>query len=112
MMLQDSQVNDNTHLTEITKMIENRFEEEDKQIRLEGRMQGFKEAALEFREEERALLGRQVTRKFGDRAGESLAGYLSTLDQVSDFERVMDWIVDCRSEAEILSKLPDSVRGA
>ena len=108
MMLQDLQMDDNTHLTEITKMIENRFEEEDRQIRLEERTQ----VTLEFREEERALLGRQVTRKFGDRAGESLAGYLSTLDQVSDFERVMDWIVDCRSEAEILSKLPDSVRGA
>ena len=112
MMLQDLQMNDNKHPKEITKMIENRFEEEDRQIRLEGRMQGFKEATLEFREKERALLGRQAIRKFGDRAGESLAGYLSTLDQVSDFERVLDWIVDCRNEAEILSKLPDSVQGA
>lgn len=72
----------------------------------QGLKQGIEQATHELRAAERARLGRQATRKFGRRAGEGLTAYLSDRHESADFERVLDWIIDCQSEAEILAKLP------
>ena len=73
--------------------------------------QGVKQATRTLREEQRAWLGRQATRRFGRRAGESLGEHLANVNSAADFEQVSDWIVDSASEDELLSKLPNG-RGA
>ena len=84
-----------------------KFRTEGRQQGIEqGRQQGIEQATHELRAAERARLGRQATRKFGRRAGEGLTAYLSDRHEPADFEQVLDWIIDCQSEAEILSKLP------
>ena len=90
------------------------FPEAQEKFRTEGRQQGIEQgieqATHELRAAERARLGRQAARKFGRRAGEGLTAYLSDRHESADFERVLDWIIDCQSEAEILAKL--SANGA
>ena len=95
---------------EVTMSVFDIFPEAQEKFRMEGRQQGIEQgieqATHELRAEERARLGRQATRKFGRGAGESLTAYLSDVHESADLERVSDWIVDCQSETEILSKLP------
>ncbi len=78
------------------------FPEAQEKFRTEGRQQGIEQgieqATHELRAAERARLGR--------RAGEGLTAYLSDRHEPADFEQVLDWIIDCQSEAEILAKLP------
>ncbi len=91
---------------EVTMSVFDVFPEAQEKLRMEGRQQGIEQATHEFQAAERARLSRQATRKFGRGAGESLTAYLSDVHESADLERVSDWIVDCRSETEILSKLP------
>ena len=76
-----------------------------------GVEQGVEQATSTLREEQRAWLGRQATRRFGRRAGESLGEHLANVDSTAEFEQVSDWIVDCASEDELLAKIPNG-RGA
>ncbi len=86
--------------------------EEMKRDFLELRIeQGVEQATRTLREEQRAWLGRLATRRFGRRAGERLGEHLAGLSKTAEFEQVSDWIVDCTSEEELLSKLPNG-RGA
>ena len=58
----------------------------------------------EARADQRAQLRRQAGRKFGDRAADRLS---AAIEGVSDPERlaeVGDWIIDCRTEAELLAR--------
>ena len=73
----------------------------------QGTERGVKQATRTLREEERARIGRQATRRFGRRAGESLGEHLASLSSTAEFEQVSDWIVDCESEEELLAKLPN-----
>ncbi len=97
---------------EVTMSVFDIFPEAQERFRTEGRQQGIEQgieqATHELRAEERAWLGRQAVRKFGRGAGESLQAYLSDMHESADFERVLDWIVDCQSEAEILARLPSN----
>ena len=77
----------------------------------QGIERGIEQATSTLREEQRAWLGRLATRRFGRRAGESLGEHLAGLSSTAEFEQVSDWIVDCVSEEELLSKLSNG-RGA
>ena len=92
-------------------IMELRFEQGVVQGIEQGVERGAEQATSTLRQEQRAWLGRQATRRFGRRAGESLGEHLANVNSAADFEQVSDWIVDSASEDELLSKLPNG-RGA
>jgi len=73
-----------------------------------GMQQGMEQATRDLRAQERSRLGHQAARKFGPRAEKSLGDYLSRFNTADDYERAWGWIVDCRSESELLSKLREA----
>jgi len=72
---------------------------------VQGIERGAEQATSTLRKEQRTWLGRQATRRFGRRAGESLGEHLANVNSAADFEQVSDWIVDCASEEELLATL-------
>ena len=87
--------------------LELRFEQGVKQGVEQGLVQGIEQATSTLREEQRAWLGRIATRRFGGSAGERLGEHLASLSSTAEFEQVSDWIMDCASEEELLSMLPN-----
>ncbi|MCY4200781.1 MAG: Rpn family recombination-promoting nuclease/putative transposase [Gammaproteobacteria bacterium] len=73
----------------------------------QGIERGAEQATSTLRKEQRAWIGRLATRRFGQRAGESLGEHLANVNSTADFEQVSDWIVDCASEEELLAKIPN-----
>lgn len=69
--------------------------------RAEGRAQGRAEAL----EAERALLRRQAERRFGPEAAEPLAAFLEDLQDTESLAEAGDWIVDCATAAELVSRV-------
>ena len=86
-----------------------RWDQEIAAARAEGAAQG-RELGLEQgrelgRAEERARLRRQATLKFGLDTAERLSDQLASLTTRADLDRVGDWIVECDSVDELLSRL-------
>ena len=75
----------------------------------QGREQGRELGRAEERElgraEERARLRRRATLKFGLDTAERLLDQLASLTTRADLDRVGDWIVECDSVDELLSRL-------
>ena len=75
----------------------------------QGREQGRELGRAEERElgraEERAKLRRRATLKFGLDTAERLSDQLASLTTRADLDRVGDWIVECDSVDELLSRL-------
>ena len=90
-----------------------RWDQEIAAARAEGAAQGRelgleqgRELGLELgRAEERARLRRQATLKFGLDTAERLSNQLAGLTTRADLDRVGDWIVECDSVEELLSRL-------
>ena len=101
-MFEGKEIDQDENLREVLKMFMDAFPEEKEELLAKGREQ----ATREHRAEERARLGRQAARKFGRRAGTRMEAYLAKDQEGAHFERAWEWVVDCRSEEEILSKLP------
>ena len=51
----------------------------------------------------RAQLRRQAGRKFGDRAAERLSALIEGESDPERLAEVGDWIIDCRTETELLA---------
>ena len=117
-MFEGKEIDQDENLREVLKMFMDAFPEEKEELLAKGRRQGIeqgmergmergiKQATRELRAEERRRLARQATRKFGRRAGMRIDAYLSKHQEADDLERALGWFVDCRSEEEILAKLP------
>ena len=86
-----------------------RWDQEIADARAEGAAQGRELGRAEERElgraEERARLRRQATLKFGLDTAERLSNQLAGLTTRADLDRVGDWIVECDSVEELLSRL-------
>ena len=86
-----------------------RWDQEIAEARAEGAAQGRELGRAEERElgraEERARLRRQATLKFGLDTAERLSNQLAGLTTRADLDRVGDWIVECDSVDELLSRL-------
>ena len=86
-----------------------RWDQEIAAARAEGAAQG-RELGLEQgrelgRAEERTRLRRQATLKFGLDTAERLSDQLAGVTTRADLDRVGDWIVECDSVDELLSRL-------
>ena len=79
-------------------------------LRAEGRKQGIRQGRAQGRTEGRTegrvgLISRQVALKFGPRTAERLSGLLNGLTARKDLDQVGDWIIECDSGEELLSRL-------
>ena len=95
-------------------MLAERVQEWIEQWIREGREQGLEqghEQGLERgRAEERVLLCRQASRKFGAETGERLSGPLARLTGPEQLAEVGDWIIECGTGAELLERTGRLVR--
>ena len=82
---------------EMTTMLHARWERYDASVRAEGVAQG--------RAEERARLRRQAGLKFGASAAEQLSDGLAMFVSRADLDRVSDWIIECESGEELLTRV-------
>ena len=64
------------------------------------------------RAEERALLRRQVARKFGTETAARLAGVLDGLAAPSELAEVGDWIIECETGSELLARTGHLLRSS
>lgn len=73
----------------------------------QGMEQGMEQGLERGRAEERALLCRQASRRFGAGTAERLAEFLDEVDDPERLAEVGDWIVDCATGAALLDRLAD-----
>ncbi len=69
-----------------------------------GREQGREQGLERGRAEERALLCRQVARKFDAETAERLSGLLERLADPERLAEVGDWIIECGTGADLLER--------
>ena len=75
-------------------------------LRAEGRKQGVRQGRAQGRTEGRVgLISRQAALKFGPRTAERLSGLLDSLTARTDLDQVGDWIIECGSGEELLSRV-------
>ena len=99
-------------LEEIRTMLEEQVREWTRQWFEEGRQEGREEGRQEGRglgieqgrAEERALLCRQVARKFDAGTAERLSGVLNGLADPERLAEVGEWIIECETGAELLDR--------
>ena len=70
----------------------------------QGREQGVELGLERGRAEERALLCRQASQKFGAETGERLSGQLARLTDPERLAEVGGWIIECRTGADLLDR--------
>ena len=73
--------------------------------RLQGIEQGVAQGIERGRAEEGMRLGRQVMLKFGAQTVERLSGLLADLTAREDLDRVSDWIIECGTGEEFLTRV-------
>ena len=69
-----------------------------------GREQGREQGLERGRAEERALLCRQASRKFGAETGERLSGLLGRLTDPERLAEVGDQVIECGTGADLLDR--------
>ena len=70
----------------------------------EGRELGVTEGRAQARADERALLCQLAGRKFGGQTAERLSAQIDGVTDPKRLAEVGDWIIDCGSEAEFLTR--------
>ena len=70
----------------------------------QGREQGLEVGLERGRAEERALLCRLASRRFGAETGERLSGLLGRLTDPERLAEVGDWVIECGTGAELLDR--------
>ena len=85
-------------------MLAERVQEWIEQWLREGREQGLELGLERGRAEERALLCRQASQKFGAETGERLSGLLARLTDPERLAEVGSWIIECGTGAELLDR--------
>ena len=75
-----------------------------RQGREQGLEQGREQGLERGRAEERALLCRLASRKFGAETGERLSGLLGRLTDPERLAEVGDWVIECGTGAELLDR--------
>ena len=82
---------------EMPTILQARWARHEAELRAEERESG--------RADERVRLRRQAALKFGPGTADRLAGHLAGLTTREDLDRVGDWIIECESGDELLSRL-------
>ena len=98
---------------EIETFFRSRALAEREKLRAEGEERGIERGMERGIERglvaERNLLVRQAARKFGAGASERLARLLAEVDDTERLAEAGDWIIDCTSGDELLSRVGDVV---
>ena len=93
----------------MTTLLEANLNRWDASVRAEyvarGRLQGIEQGIERGRAEEGMRLGRQVMLKFGAQTVEHLSGLLADLTAREDLDRVSDWIIECGTGEEFLTRV-------
>ena len=71
----------------------------------QGRDLGVAQGRELGRADERVRLRRQAALKFGTSTADRLADHLASLTTKEDLDRVGDWIIECESGVDLLSRL-------
>ena len=71
----------------------------------QGRELGVAQGRELGRADERVRLRRQAALKFGTSTADRLADHLASLTTREDLDRVGDWIIECESSVDLLSRL-------
>ena len=71
----------------------------------QGLEQGQARGIEQGRADERALLCRQAARRFGGETAQRLSGLLEGLKAADELAAVGDWIVDCKTGADLLARV-------
>ena len=87
---------------EMTTALQARWAQYDADLRAEGHELGLAQG----REFERTRLRRQAALKFGPGMANQLADRLANITTTEDLDRVGDWIIECETGDELLSRLP------
>ena len=74
-------------------------------VRAESREEGIRQGIEQVRAAERARLGRQTALKFDALTGERLSDVLNELAAREALDQVADWIIECGSGEELLSRV-------
>ena len=85
-------------------MLAERAKEWTEQWLREGREQGLEKGLERGRAEERALLCRLAARKFDAETAERLSGLLDRLSDPEPLAEVGDWIIECRTGADLIDR--------
>ena len=75
----------------------------------EGREQGIEQGIEQGRSEERRLLCRQAARKFTPETAPRLSVLLERLTDPESLLQVGDWIIECKTEDELLTRVQDAI---
>ena len=84
--------------------LERGFEQGRERGREQGLELGLERGLERGRAEERALLCRQASRRFGAETGERLSGLLARLTDPERLAEVGDWVIECGTGAELLDR--------
>ena len=85
----------------MTTMLQARWERHEASVRAEGIAQGRELGRIE----ERARLRRQAGLMFGASTAEQLSDGLAMFVSRADLDRVGDWIIECESGEELLTRV-------
>ena len=77
----------------------------------ERQRKGIEQGIAQGRAEERTLLCRQAARKFDAATARKLPTLLAATTEPERLAQVSDWIIDCTTAAELLSRVDDARRG-
>ena len=88
----------------LAERVQEWIEEWLREGREQGLQQGREQGLEQGRAEERVLLCRQASRKFGAETGERLSGLLARLTDPDRLAEVGGWIIECGTGAELLDR--------
>ena len=93
-------------------MLAENVQEWTKEWVAQGREEGLQKGREEGREEERSLLCRLAARKFDASAAEQLADALAGIDDPARLAQIGEWIIECETAAELMTRVRDAETGA
>lgn len=91
--------------TEMTTMLHARWERHYAKLRAEGREQGLAQALEEGLADGRTRLRRQAALRFGTATAERFSASLAKLASREDLDRVSEWIIECESGEDLLTRV-------
>ena len=97
-------------LEEVRTMLAEQVREWTEEWVEEGREQGREQGIAQGRAEERALLCRQAERKFDAATARRLAAALEDVANAGRLAEVGDWIIECGTAADLLTRVSDERR--
>lgn len=91
--------------TKMTTMLHARWERHYAKLRAEGREQGLTQGREQGLADGRTRLRRQAALRFGTDTAERFSAGLAMLASREDLDRVSEWIIECQSGEDLLTRM-------